>query len=178
MRLFTAIDFSDEILGMLKDCQHQLQSQTRSASLTTAENLHLTLVFLGETQEPGRAVQAMEKISFPSFPLRVGGKAGHFGDLWWIGIEKNSSLADLTAMLKQSLRREGFSIEERKFLPHITIARRVVPMPDQKPIRLRVPEKEMSVSGFSLMKSERRDGRLLYTELYWKSLARNRKSGI
>ena len=57
MRLFIAVDFNDEILDMLRNCQRQLQAQVRSASLTAEENLHLTLAFLGETEEPGRAIR-------------------------------------------------------------------------------------------------------------------------
>ena len=45
MRLFIAVDFNDEILDMLRNCQRQLQAQVRSASLTAEENLHLTLAF-------------------------------------------------------------------------------------------------------------------------------------
>ena len=107
MRLFIAVDFNDEILDMLRNCQRQLQAQVRSASLTAEENLHLTLAFLGETEEPGRAIQAMKNIILPSFPLRVGGKAGHFGDLWWIGTEESRSLARLADTLKKHLREEG-----------------------------------------------------------------------
>ena len=176
MRLFIAVDFSDEILDMLRDCQQQLQSQIRSAGLTAAENLHLTLAFLGETEEPARAVRAMEKISLPSFTLRVGGKAGHFGDLWWIGAEESRPLIRLADTLKKYLREEGFFIEEKKFRPHITIARRVVPVQDHHKIRLHAPKKEMTVSGFSLMKSERSGGRLRYTELYWKSLSEGKNA--
>ncbi len=176
MRLFIAVDFNDEILDMLRNSQRQLQAQVRSASLTAEENLHLTLAFLGETEEPGRAIQAMKNIILPSFPLRVGGKAGHFGDLWWIGTEESRSLARLADTLKKHLREEGFFIEEKKFRPHITIARRVVPIQDQREIRLHAPKKEMTVSGFSLMKSERSGGRLRYTELYWKSLSEGKNA--
>ncbi len=34
----------------------------------------------------------------------------------------------------------------------------------------------MTVSGFSLMKSERSGGRLRYTELYWKSLSEGKNA--
>ena len=124
MRLFLSVDFSDEIRQALLDCQRSLQAQALSADLTRPENLHLTLAFIGETDNADGAIRAMNQISEPSFRLTVSG-CGRFGDLWWVGIEKNARLLRLSERLKQALVSEGFIIEKKKFKPHITIARRV-----------------------------------------------------
>ena len=81
-----------------------------------------------------------------------------------------TSLYLLSDRIKKALRSEGFEIDRKKFKPHITIARRVKTGISPEKIRLDIPRASMTVSGFSLMKSERINGRLTYTELYWKSL--------
>ena len=218
MRLFLSIDFSDEIKNILTHAMRQLKRQSSSANFTREENLHLTLAFIGETENCDAAVRAMETIKMQPFDITVSG-FGNFGDLWWIGIEEKqirkdgrkkdskrfmensaaqiektdqkaaadknrnqktenksnktasgTSLYLLSDRIKKALRSEGFEIDRKKFKPHITIARRVKTDIPPEEIRLDIPRASMTVSGFSLMKSERINGRLTYTELYWKSL--------
>ena len=77
MRLFISVDFSEEILEVLRDSIDQLKHQCRSANFTREENLHLTLAFIGETQRSEAAVRAMKRINMDSFPLTLNG-FGHF----------------------------------------------------------------------------------------------------
>ena len=171
MRLFISIDFTDEVKDVLLDAMKQLRKQTKSAGYTREENLHLTLAFIGEVDEEDSddIITIMKNTEMKPFDISVAG-AGHFGDLWWVGINKKGNLAKLADHLKRELRAEGFDIDNKKFKPHITIARRVVPTRDHDSIRLNIPETSMTVDGFSLMKSERIDGKLTYTELFWKGL--------
>lgn len=171
MRLFISIDFTEEVKDVLKDAMRQLRRQTKSAGFTREENLHLTLAFIGEVSEEDAddIIDIMKQTNMKSFDISVAG-SGHFGDLWWIGINKKGSLPKLADHLKKQLRDAGFDIDNKKFKPHITIARRVVPTHTHEDIRLNIPETSMTVDGFSLMKSERIDGKLTYTELFWKSL--------
>ena len=171
MRLFISIDFTEEVKDVLKDAVKQLRRQTRSAGFTREENLHLTLAFIGEVEEDDvyDIIEIMKHTDMKPFDISVSG-SGHFGDLWWIGINKKGSLAKLADHLKKQLRDAGFDIDNKKFKPHITVARRVVPNKTHDDIKLSIPETSMTVDGFSLMKSERIDGRLTYTELFWKAL--------
>ena len=67
---------------------------------------------------------------------------------------------------KEALQQQGFSLEERPFRPHITLARRV----DAEEIQLQIPYLNIPVTSISLMQSEQRQGRLIYTELSRASL--------
>ena len=94
------------------------------------ENVHLTLEFLGEV-EPQRfsAIRKiMDGLKAAPFELRLD-KAGTFrrreGDICWMGVEENPALFDLQKKLHDALAAEGFSLEERKYTPHITIGRKV-----------------------------------------------------
>lgn len=167
MRLFVAIRFSEELRRALLDAQTALRRQGASGNFTRPENLHLTLAFLGETEDVSGAEAAVEEACRGgAFELAVGG-GGRFGDLWWAGVQEAPRLSALAEDLQTALRRRGFSIERRPFLPHITLARRLsVP----RPPALAVPRTAMTVQSVSLMRSERIGGKLVYTELFDKRL--------
>ena len=167
MRLFIAVRFSSPVIKILRHCMEQLKSQALSASLTHPENLHLTLAFVGETNRVAAVVQAMDAAGdVPAFDVCIR-DSGQFQDLWWVGIEQSPPLTAVAHRLQESLRHSGFPIEHRRFQPHITIARKVAA---NRPIYFEVPRISMTVDHLSLMSSDRRDGRLVYTEIARKVL--------
>ena len=166
MRLFAAVHFSMEAKASLLDAMDDLRRQA-DGNFTREENLHLTLAFIGETNNLKGAIAALERVEGAPFKLRLRG-AGHFGDLWWAGLEKCPPLEKLAANTQRALRKAGFPIEERPFRAHVTLARQVRPLGDG--IFLRVHPAETRVTRLSLMKSERIDGRLTYTEVWSKAL--------
>lgn len=169
MRLFTAVRFPPAVLEELRRAQEDLRRQGASGNFTRLENLHLTLVFLGETPEADAARDALEEAgSSGTFELAISG-SGRFGDLWWAGVEPNPDLCALAGTLQAALRRRGFSIERRKFQPHITLARQLTA--PRAPV-LHLSRTAMEVTRISLMRSERAGGKLIYTELYGKDLKR------
>jgi len=161
MRLFVACPMSPEMRRALLWVQESLRGQVRSAGFSRPENLHLTLAFLGETEHVGDAAEVVSRICCAPFPLELEG-TGCFGDVWWAGVSPSPALAALAASLRAGLRAAGFSPDKAPFRPHITLARRVrasaVPA-------VAVPHAAMTVSRVCLMKSERLDGRLVYTEI-------------
>ena len=168
MRLFIAIRFSRPVLETLKQAQEDLRRQGARGNFSREENLHLTLAFLGETGDAAGARAAMAEACAEggTFPLTVAG-TGRFGELWWAGIAKNRRLEEVERALRTALTARGFVLEKRDFRPHVTLARQVK---SPRPLRLAVPERTMTVKGISLMRSERRDGKLIYTELAYEKL--------
>ena len=168
MRLFIAIRFSRPVLETLKRAQGELRRQGAEGNFSREENLHLTLAFLGETEDAAGARAAMAEACGEGgpFSLTVSGM-GRFGDLWWAGIAKNRRLEELERSLRAALTARGFALEKRDFRPHVTLARQVK---SPRPLRLTVPERTMTVRGISLMRSERKEGKLVYTELAYEKL--------
>jgi len=166
MRLFIAIQFTEEVKTALKNAIGQLKKQSASGNFTKWENLHLTLVFLGDCDNIPLIRKCIEESVSGPFSLTIGG-AGRFGDLWWIGVEKNQALEILARRLRNKFRENGFFIETKKFRPHITIARQIS---SKQEIQLDVPPVNMPVDRISLMKSERIGNQLLYTQIYTKEL--------
>lgn len=177
MRLFIAINFSEEIKDSLCDIMLSLKSSTKQGNFTHRENLHLTLVFLGEIA-PARIdyiKRAMDKVSVEKFKLTMGG-LGNFrregGDIYWIGVDKNPALEAIHRQLCADLTESGFCIEKRDFKPHLTIGRQIRMQDNfnkQEFIKT-ITSFNMNVDKISLMKSERINGKLTYTEVYGKSL--------
>ena len=135
-------------------------------NFTRAENLHLTLAFIGESDRVGDIRAVLESCEAAPFDMTVGG-FGRFGELYWAGIDRCDELKSLAAAIQNGLRERGFDIEKREFKPHITLARQVQA---REPVRLELPKTKMTVSRILLMKSERLNGRLTYTEIYGREL--------
>lgn len=175
MRLFTAITFSEEIKTSLFHMIEELQNSTSHGTFTTRENLHLTLNFIGETKRLDNVTQAMNqavrKANAHSFPITIRG-FGRFkrreGDIYWIGIEEERTLWRLQKELVKELDLEGFPIDDRDFKPHLTLGRKVT-VGEKFSMKLfedAIIPMSMEVQKISLMKSERIEGKLTYTEIY------------
>jgi len=169
MRLFVAINFDEETRARLLQFQASLRQASANGNFTRPENLHLTLVFLGET--PPARVREIQRVMdcapSESFSLQFEGM-GKFGDTWWVGIRQNPALIGLYNHLAQGLKAAGFAIESRPFNPHLTLAREVILTPG---VSLEKPEPfATQVTAMQLMKSERIGGKLTYTSIYEKQL--------
>ena len=170
MRLFIAVNFSPETLSALLAARERLRELCAGrGSFTQDTNLHLTLAFLGEV-EPGRAkpaVEAMEAAEGRALTLTID-RAGRFkrdgGDIWWAGSADNPALAAYQRRLTRELRERGFELENRRFTPHVTLARRITARLGEDVRLIDRPVTER-IDGASLMLSELGHGAPKYTEL-------------
>ncbi len=169
MRLFVAVNFPSETVELLYGKTVQLKKQAVSLTPSRKENLHLTLAFIGETQNFEKAKKALSDIEFSPFEitlLGIGKFARDTGDIYWVGVDKKngfSRLSDLASTVAGRLREAGFEIEKRRFSPHITLARQVI-INGEPDIKM-LPH-SVKVDRVSLMKSERIQGKLTYTEMF------------
>lgn len=166
MRLFIAIHFSPEIKASLLDAIQHLREQSFSGNFTRPENLHLTLAFIGESERLEDLKQVLDSIDSRPFPLELSG-SGHFGELYWAGLQKSPALDRLARIIRQELLLRHFDIDRKPFRPHITLARQLQAKEEPK---LQLNPASMQVERVSLMCSERIQGRLTYTEVYSKQL--------
>jgi 2'-5' RNA ligase len=183
MRLFTAVLFSEEITASLYDAVERLRSGAKSGTFTTKENLHQTINFIGETNRLEEVKQAMKlavaKTKTGSFELSIKG-FGKFkrneGDIYWIGVEKEITLWRLQKEMGKELRAAGFfDVDDKDYKPHLTLGRRVNVTKEfnEKEFEVAINPMQMEVGKISLMKSERIQGKLVYTEIYHVRLDNN-----
>jgi RNA 2',3'-cyclic 3'-phosphodiesterase len=98
---------------------------------TDPSNIHLTLSFLGDTEdELIKVVSIMLKqkcTGFGEFGFNLSG-TGVFKNyrdprVIWIGIEHSDKLIQLNDQIVTGLKDAGFKPEERQFKPHLTLGR-------------------------------------------------------
>ena len=94
MRLFYAINFSDEIKSRIADLRDELRAKSVRGNFTATENLHLTLGFLGECNSvqltAAKAVLASLRIEPTAICIDCLRRfLRDAGDIWWAGIKEN-----------------------------------------------------------------------------------------
>lgn len=175
--MFTAVRFAPDVQERLAESAARLRAQSVRGRFTFQENFHLTLIFMGETPaERLTAVRrAMDAVQAGPFSLRLEG-AGCFererGALYWIGVRPNPGLDRLYASLRRQLLQAGLPVESRPYRPHITLGREVETPPafDRTAFSRSLPELSVPVDAFTLMRSDRIEGRLRYSPLYERRL--------
>jgi 2'-5' RNA ligase len=127
MRVFIALSLDKEIREGLGQTISRYQDNFPGIKWVPAENLHLTLKFLGEINrfDLHQVISALERIStgFCPFPMAVQG-AGFFPavgspQIFWAGIKADRELSDLA----KAVTREIPGGDSKKFHPHITLGR-------------------------------------------------------
>jgi 2'-5' RNA ligase len=124
IRLFVALELPEGIRTRLS----MLQGGVPGARWATDEQLHLTLRFIGEVDDhvAHDVDDALAGIRAPAFTLELAG-VGEFGGknprALWAGVRPSEPLLHLQKKVETALQRIGLPAEERKFSPHVTLAR-------------------------------------------------------
>ena len=78
------------------------------------------------------------------------------------GVEGNQKLKAYVKDLRSALDVEGIPYDRDKFVPHITLIRKYTA---KRSYKVSMPKAEMMVKKASLMKSEQKNGKVVYKEL-------------
>ena len=130
MRLFVAIEIPQNIraayIALLKD----FRAIAPQAKWVRAENLHVTLKFLGEThiaklvavQNALGAVRSEQAVALEFCGLRFFPNEKR-PRVFWAGMEASLNLKALATDIDHAAHRLGFPLGDRPFIPHLTLAR-------------------------------------------------------
>ena len=162
MRLFVALQLSDSMKKALVGTMHEMKKKNVAGSYVPAQNLHITLAFIGETKEAEKVRQVLQQIPVEKSRLTFD-TFGYFGDTMWIGVKGNQKIKKYVSDLRKTLKENGIPCDDSKFVPHVTLLRK---LKGPRPSGLAVPEADMTVTKISLMKSETKDGKRVYTEIF------------
>lgn len=131
-RLFTALEIPQDIALSLSF----LRGGLPSARWIDPQNYHLTLRFIGDV-EPRLAdeiVASLDRVDRPAFALALRG-VGAFGTRKphsiYAGVEASSELCELQGEIERICKRLGLPADQRKFVPHVTLARLRQPKPTE-----------------------------------------------
>ncbi|URA10084.1 RNA 2',3'-cyclic phosphodiesterase [Thermospira aquatica] len=174
MRVFIALDISEELRQMIAEEVKGWKRRLPELSWTTPEQWHLTLAFLGEVAPPRveRIRTELEKFSHERFSLAIG-ETGVFPSwesprVFWAGVNCPETLQNFYDTLWGMLEKEGFPREERDFHPHLTLARIKHSLTTKEKETLRsfsLRTLEESVATFSFYRSELHPAGARYTKL-------------
>ena len=160
MRLFIAVELTDELKKSLIALMHEMKKAGIKGQYAPADNLHLTLAFIGESDELPAIREAVSRVHVKPFKLSLS-DLGNFGDLIWIGAKGNQGLSETAKAVREALDSAGIPYDKKGFLPHITLVRKAAGNYQKIP----VPKGMMMVRKLSIMKSEVKDGRRVYRPL-------------
>jgi 2'-5' RNA ligase len=132
VRAFVAIEVNEEVRAALTDTQRKLKKSDAHVSWVKAENIHLSLAFLGDIfprQVKGMS-ESLDEIgeTCGSFAMEVAG-VGSFGAaqkprVIWAGIEEPpEELIEIQGYVATAAEGLGIPVDKRPFRPHITLGR-------------------------------------------------------
>ena len=148
-RLFVALEIGSAAQARVSEEQERLAATMHGASLrwVKREQLHLTLVFIGEVPEE-RATRIVEAMRIPLthqlFAFALGG-IGAFPPrgaprALWMGVKTGADeIVRVQAEVAERLESLGVERERRPFSPHLTLARWRDSRPSDRP---RTPPRE------------------------------------
>lgn len=128
-RLFIGIRPPEGVCDLLLDTMEGLEG----ARWQDADHLHVTLRFIGEVERhvAEDLATALGRIVAAPFPLELRG-VGHFEKTTrrgahphaiWAGVADSAPLETLRQQVERACVTVGLGREERRFVPHITLAR-------------------------------------------------------
>jgi 2'-5' RNA ligase len=130
VRLFIAIEIPPPVRAAYASLLKNFLAIAPQAKWVRAQNLHVTLKFLGETESAklGPLQNVLSSVRSPD-PVNLEFRGlGFFPNekrprVFWAGMEASANLKALAADIDHAVHRLGFPLEERPFTPHLTLAR-------------------------------------------------------
>lgn len=131
VRCFIAVEIPEPIRVTISDLVETLKQRGADVKWVSSENIHITLKFLGDTEEsllPAIQQQLSKKLfNYRPFCIRISGVGsfppGKHPRVIWVGTEESSDLKALQGEVESGMSALGFAAEERPFQAHITVGR-------------------------------------------------------
>lgn len=176
MRLFIAIEVSNEMRRELAGISKALRERSCGGRFVPQENFHITLHYIGETNDLAGAASAMREACRGIRPFTLSlGRYGYFektasGSHRVSLVEvvgDNDELQVLHETLESALADNGFAREYKQFRPHITLGRNVEhdELTDGE-LKATPLSASVRVAGITLFESVKVKGKQVYTPLH------------
>lgn len=132
MRFFIALEIPSRNRCQFKAIQNNLHTIIPQARLTSLDKIHLTLAFLGEQPDDLKEslINILQKAAcnindFAVTPAYIDGFPNiHNPQVLWVGVKGDiDKILILHERIKDGLQTLNLPIDERRFIPHISIAK-------------------------------------------------------
>jgi len=184
LRAFIAIELPVELQKAISRSIGQLQKAAGKSGVrwVAAENIHLTLKFLGEVSPTNvdliQQMLSAEAGLHPRFHIEVA-QLGAFPNnkrprVVWLGVEAPPELATLQRGVESAAAKLGYPPEDRPFSPHLTVGRVRENAPSTELTALTAALESLKigtlgtvqVKALHLFKSDLLPGGAVYTRLF------------
>jgi 2'-5' RNA ligase len=128
-RGFIAIDI--KTTPQITMFEKEITKTGANVKLVEPENIHITVKFLGDTDE--NYIDVIEQsikesvLSIKPFPITLEGTGvfpnHNYIKVIWIGIIDNGNIETIARAIDEKLKPLGFKKENRRFSPHLTVGR-------------------------------------------------------
>jgi RNA 2',3'-cyclic 3'-phosphodiesterase len=179
MRTFVAVAPDAALRDALRACQLQLATHAGRADtrLVHPDDLHLTLCFIGALA-PAQSEAVIATLSDVAArtaghevaPVAIAGWPARAPRLVVVEFECSERLDALVSELRDALASLGLAIEERRFRPHITLARSRHPLRSGLALAA-VPSAALPIRSIDLYRSDAGRAGARYTLLHRAALA-------
>jgi 2'-5' RNA ligase len=131
IRCFIAVNLTEEVRKSLADVISELRKSRADVKWIPPGNIHLTLKFLGNTDDslvPAISESLSKKLShYKPFYIKIA-DVGCFPSekhprVIWIGMEGADELKEIQKDVDAEISTFGFAPDDRPFSPHLTIGR-------------------------------------------------------
>jgi len=168
LRCFIAVEVPGPMKRAIGDMIDNLKKSGSDVKWLRPENIHITLKFLGSTEESllDEVKESLSKKLSPYSPfyITISG-IGCFPDerrprVVWVGTHESSGqVRDVQRAIEAEMAKFGFPSEERNFSPHLTIGRvksreKIAALITMLGEYRQVSFGDLDVRGVTLMKSE------------------------
>ncbi|RLG52933.1 MAG: RNA 2',3'-cyclic phosphodiesterase [Thermoproteota archaeon] len=129
VRCFIAVDITDKaVIREIEALQSEIAASGASVKMVEKENLHITLLFLGEIHELAvdEAKRTLMEMEFEPFEMELRG-VGAFPSVssprvvWIDVVSGREELIEINKYLISKLRK--YVRDKREFIPHLTVCR-------------------------------------------------------
>ena len=160
MRLFIAALPEGKVTKSLLAAMHDLKKAGVGGTYTANADLHMTLAFIGEVPDAKPVKEAMEKLSLERFSISLDG-SGNFGNLLFASAKGNQKMKRAVKAIRAQLAQDKIPVSKESFVPHITLVRNA-----SRVLKFPVDKAEMEVCHISLMRSDQKNGKTSYREIF------------
>jgi len=132
IRSFISVEIPEKVRSEITRMLNKFSQEDSGARWVKHDNLHITLIFLGEVtkdflENAEHELMTIAKIqkSFEMSLKNLGAfPSQRLPRIIWIGVERGEAeIIDLQSKIESAFTKIGYKPEERKFHPHLTIGR-------------------------------------------------------
>jgi len=123
MRCFIGVPLPGKVKKALADIQAELGKEDARMIFVKPENMHITLLFLGNVSDTSKIIESLSEVKFKKFNASVSG-VSYFPKHDYIRVIHSPILSgkeELIAIYKKIT--AALQLNAEKYIPHITLAR-------------------------------------------------------